>query len=82
MIIYDVKRFSILGLFLTVKRCIEQWYVWIIVNGLSAIMWIIAYTHGSNCFATVLMWLIYFILSFYFLYNWKIEINKKQIQDK
>lgn len=65
--------FSVLGLFLTVKRCIEQWYVWIIVNGLSALMWFLAYLKGSNCFATVLMWSVYFILSFYFLHNWKKE---------
>ena len=26
--------FSIIGLILTVKRCIEQWYIWFVVNGL------------------------------------------------
>lgn len=68
--------FSILGMLFTVKRCIEQWYVWIIVNGISVIMWIQAYLNGSNCFATVLMWLVYFILAFYFLFTWKKETNK------
>ena len=63
--------FSVFGLILTVKRCIEQWYIWIIVNGLSAIMWAISYLNGSNCFSTVIMWFTYFILSFYFLYSWK-----------
>ena len=60
--------FSVLGMLFTVKRCIEQWYVWIIVNGVSAVMWLQAYFAGSNCFATVLMWLVYFILAFYFLF--------------
>jgi nicotinamide mononucleotide transporter len=55
--------FSIVGLILTVKRCVEQWYVWFIVNGLSVIMWVEAYINGSNCFATILMWITYFILS-------------------
>lgn len=68
--------FSILGMLFTVKRCIEQWYVWILVNGVSLIMWIQAYFNGSNCFATVLMWLVYFILAFYFLHAWKKEINE------
>lgn len=68
---------SVFGLILTVKRCIEQWYVWFIVNGLSAIMWIEAYINGSNCFATVLMWLTYFVLSIYFLKSWQKEINTK-----
>ncbi len=67
--------FSIAGLILTIKRCIEQWYVWILVNGISAIMWIQAYINGSNCLATVIMWLTYFILAFYFLYCWKKEVK-------
>ncbi|MBD5401284.1 nicotinamide mononucleotide transporter [bacterium] len=66
---------SVIGLLLTVKRCIEQWYIWFIVNGLSTIMWINAYLHGSNCFATILMWATYFVLSIYFLYSWKKEIK-------
>lgn len=66
---------SILGQFLTVRRCIEQWYVWFIVNLLSLIMWIYAYIDGSNCFATVFMWLVYLILSVYFLGSWKKEIK-------
>lgn len=68
--------FSVLGMLFTVKRCIEQWYVWIIVNGVSAVMWLQAYFAGSNCFATVLMWLVYFILAFYFLFVWKNEMKE------
>lgn len=67
--------FSVFGLLFTVKRYIEQWYIWMIVNGLSVIMWIQAYVNGFNCLATVLMWLTYFILSFYFFFEWKKELN-------
>ena len=66
---------SIVGQLLTVKRCIEQWYVWFIVNLLSLIMWIVAYINGSNCFATLIMWLVYLILSIYFLKSWKRELS-------
>lgn len=69
--------FSVAGLILTIKRCIEQWYIWIIVNGLSVVMWIEAYINGSNCFATILMWVVYFFLALYFLHTWKKEINVK-----
>lgn len=65
--------FSVFGMILTVKRCIEQWYVWILVNGLSVVMWIEAYLNGSNCLATVIMWVTYFLLAFYFLNTWKKE---------
>ena len=68
--------FSITGMLLTVKRCIEQWYIWIIVNTLSLIMWLYAYLDGSNSLAIVFMWLTYLILGFYFLIQWKKEINK------
>ena len=67
--------FSIIGLILTVKRCIEQWYIWFVVNGLSMIMWIQAYLNGSNCFATILMWATYFVLSIYFLHAWNKEMR-------
>jgi len=67
--------FSVFGLLFTVKRYIEQWYIWMIVNGLSVIMWSQAYINGFNCLATVLMWLTYFILSFYFFFEWKKELN-------
>lgn len=67
--------FSIAGLLLTVKRCIEQWYIWTVVNGLSIIMWVQAYLNGSNCFATILMWITYFILGLYFMYNWRKELS-------
>lgn len=69
--------FSVFGLTLTIKRCIEQWYVWLIVNGLSTIMWIKAYFLGSNCFATILMWAAYFLLAVYFLYTWHKELKQK-----
>lgn len=66
---------SVFGLILTVKRCIEQWYVWFVVNGLSIVMWVKAYLLGSNCFATILMWAIYFVLSIYFLHTWRKELK-------
>ena len=67
--------FSIIGLILTVRRCVEQWYIWFVVNGLSVVMWIEAYMKGSNCFATILMWVTYFVLSIYFLHTWKKELK-------
>ncbi len=69
--------FSILGLFLTVKRCVEQWHVWFFVNFVSLIMWIFAYLNGSNCFATVLMWAVYWFLAIYFLILWEKEVRQK-----
>ena len=66
---------SVLAFLLTVKRCIEQWYLWSVVNLLCVIMWLGAYLNGSHCFATVLMWSTYFVLGLYFLYSWKQEMK-------
>ena len=66
---------SILGILLTVKRCIEQWYIWFLVNGVSVLMWIGAYINGSNCLATILMWTTYFFLGIYFMNRWKKELS-------
>lgn len=71
--------FSMLGMLLTIKRCIEQWPVWLAVNALSMVMWINAYIKGSNCFATILMWVVYLVLAVYFWHSWKKEINASKV---
>ena len=68
--------FSLAGMYLTVRRCIEQWQIWMLVNGLSAIMWIDAAIGGAKVYSTVTMWIIYFILSIYFYFDWKKELAK------
>lgn len=72
--------FSLLGQLLTVKRCVEQWYVWFFVNFISIIMWLYAYIQGSNCLATVLMWFVYLILSVYFLRQWQKELKNTCVE--
>ena len=72
--------FSITGLVLTVKRCIEQWYLWTIVNALSILMWSQAYLNGSNCFATILMWCVYLFLGLYFLMVWRRDLKSTEFQ--
>ena len=64
---------SVMAMILAVKRCIEQWYLWSIVNFLSVILWILAYINGSNCLATIIMWGVYFVLGIYFLKEWKLQ---------
>lgn len=68
---------SILGMYLTVRRAIEQWIVWMIVNGLSFIMWLdLIIFSGTKAYSTVLMWGVYFILAIYFYIEWKKEIKE------
>lgn len=66
---------SILGMYLTVKRSIEQWLIWLIVNGLSFIMWLNIVMQGTKAYATVIMWGVYFVLAIYFYFLWKKELE-------
>ena len=69
--------FSLLGMYLTVRRCLQQWVVWMIVNGLSLIMWIKVVINGTTAYSTVIMWLVYFLLAIYFYFVWKKEVKNK-----
>lgn len=70
--------FSVIGMYLTVKRCIEQWIAWIIVNGLSSLMWLELVLKGAKAYSTLLMWIVYFILGIYFLIIWKNEMKETE----
>ena len=68
--------FSIAGMYLTVRRAIEQWIVWMIVNALSSIMWISIVMNGEKAYSTVIMWVTYFVLAIYFYAKWRKEIKE------
>jgi nicotinamide mononucleotide transporter len=66
---------SIGGMYLTVRRAIEQWAFWMVVNLLSVIMWIEVLSNGVKVYSTVAMWLIYLMLAIYFYITWHKEIK-------
>ncbi len=68
---------SVAGMILTVRRSIEQWIVWTMVNFLSIIMWHEAYMAGEKIFSIFLVRIIYFILGIYFFIKWKNSNNIK-----
>lgn len=67
--------FSISGMYLTVRRCIEQWLFWMIVNALSLLMWLNIALQGGRVYSTVIMWAVYLFLAFYFYSQWRREIK-------
>ncbi len=68
---------SLGGMYLTVKRCIEQWLFWFVVNLLSLIMWLNVALSGGRVWSTVFMWAVYLILAVYFYFDWRKEINSQ-----
>ena len=70
---------SIGGMYLTVRRAIEQWIFWLIVNLFSLFMWISVAFSGAKVYSTIAMWGVYVFLAIYFYLQWKKEINSKEI---
>ena len=63
--------FSIFAQFLCVKRYMEQWVLWIVVDVVTVIMWVYAFINGTGDMATVLMWSIYLINAIIMFAKWK-----------
>lgn len=63
--------FSVFAQYLCVKRYMEQWVLWIIVDVVTVIMWMYAFVNGTGDMATVLMWSIYLINAIFMLIKWK-----------
>ena len=72
--------FSIGGMYLTVRRAVEQWYFWITVNLLSLIMWLQVTLGGARVWSTVIMWAVYLFLAVYFCIEWHKELNSDNKQ--
>ena len=75
-----VTVLPIIAFYLTVRRCIEQWIVWTIVNAINIIMWLVIFQTGGNTFATLLTWIIYFCFGLYFLYQWYRELKNQEAE--
>ncbi len=61
---------SLAGMYLAVKRCIEQWGVWTIANFLSIAIWFTTFKAGEGVFSVLLVRIIYFFLGIYFFVKW------------
>lgn len=62
---------SIIAMFLMVKTYMEQWFIWVIVNIISVIMWIIATLRGdAHAMLMIFMWIFYLANSINGLISW------------
>ena len=58
---------SIAAMVLTVKRCIEQWVMWIAVDAIELVMW---WHTGESSMAILAMWLLFLIDGIYLFGLW------------
>lgn len=62
---------SVIAMYLMVKAYAEQWFIWVVVNIISVIMWVIATLRGdAHAMLMVFMWLFYLANSLNGLVTW------------
>ena len=69
---------SVTAMILTVKRCVEQWLMWILVNFISVIMWLRVFLTGDNSVATLLWWIIMLFTGMIFFFRWTKELREQR----
>jgi nicotinamide mononucleotide transporter len=55
---------------LTVRRAIEEWVLWIIVDAVEVFMWWRAWNAGEGSVSVLLMWLLFLANGIYLLSLW------------
>ncbi|HSP22609.1 MAG TPA: nicotinamide riboside transporter PnuC [Planococcus sp. (in: firmicutes)] len=70
---------SVTAQILMLKRFAEQWLVWILVNILSIILWVVTLdATAGNDYTLVVMWTAFLVNSIYGYYNWR-RMAQKQV---
>lgn len=67
---------SVIAMILMVFVFVEQWVLWILVDIVSIIMWIVVMMKGGSDVAVLVMWIAYLVNAIYGLYNW-IKLEKQ-----
>ena len=68
---------SIFAQILCVKRYMEQWVLWIIVDVVTVFMWAVAFMNGGESIATLLMWSIYLLNAIFMFIKWYSESKER-----
>lgn len=68
---------SVIALILSVKMYAEQWWVWLIVDGISVYMWWKDFSSGSDNIATLFMWIMFVMNAVLMLIRWEKEAKPK-----
>lgn len=68
---------SIIAMVLMVKSYKEQWAIWIVVNTVSIIMWVVSLMNGVGDIATAIMWTVYLVNAIFGWISWN-KASKQQ----
>lgn len=68
---------SVVAQILCVKRLMEQWVIWIVVDVVTVIMWAINFANGGENIATLIMWSVYLLNAIFMFVKWYRESKKE-----
>ena len=71
----SVLVLSAFGMLLNVRRFIEQWGIWTLVNIISIFLWFEIFSKGEGVFSIFLVRVIYLIMGIYFYFRWKNDLK-------
>ena len=64
---------SVTAQILSVKRLVEQWVLWIVVDVVTVIMWAVHFAQGGETIATLAMWSVYLLNAVFMYIRWNKE---------
>jgi len=67
---------SIVAQILMIKRFAEQWVIWILVDIVSLIMWVVAFFGEGQSIAVLLMWTVYLANAIIMYVKWRKDTEK------
>lgn len=73
---------SVIAMILMAFAFMEQWILWIVVNIVSIILWVVALSQGGTDIAVLLMWCAYLVNSVYGLVNWIRMYHHQQEEER
>lgn len=64
---------SIAAQILSIRRLMEQWILWIVVDFVTVVMWAVNFANGGETIATLAMWSIYLLNAIFMFIKWNKE---------
>ncbi len=68
---------SAAAMILTVKRCVEQWYLWMAVNAASIIIWANVWLESGTASAVAVMYAVWLASAVIFCIDWRKEMKNE-----
>ncbi|WP_044974822.1 nicotinamide riboside transporter PnuC [Ruminococcus sp. HUN007] len=72
---------SVVAQILMIKRFTEQWIVWILVDAVSVIMWVVAFMNEGDSVAVLLMWIIFLLNAVIMFIKWYRESAEEKTEN-